>query len=80
MSANIPDCPPSLKSIQHYLKTAAEHDTRDPIISYWCRLHALQLGLKISTKKTPEETTMLMGESSFCMFTSSIRQIILITS
>ncbi|XP_050672722.1 vacuolar protein sorting-associated protein VTA1 homolog [Leptidea sinapis] len=61
MSVNIPDCPPSLKTIQHYLKTAVEHDARDPIISYWCRLHALQVGLKITTKKTPEETKVLMS-------------------
>lgn len=61
MSVNIPECPPSLKSIQHYLKTAAEHDTRDPVVAYWCRLHALQVGLKITNKKTPEETKLLMG-------------------
>ncbi|KAL0840565.1 hypothetical protein ABMA28_015781 [Loxostege sticticalis] len=61
MSANIPDCPPSLKSIQHYLKTAAEHDARDPVVAYWCRLHALQVGLKITNKKTPEETKVLMA-------------------
>ncbi|CAH0627345.1 unnamed protein product [Chrysodeixis includens] len=61
MSVNIPECPPSLKSIQHYLKTAAEHDTRDPVVAYWCRLHALQVGLKITNKKTPEETRLLMA-------------------
>ncbi|CAH1644167.1 unnamed protein product [Spodoptera littoralis] len=61
MSVNIPECPASLKSIQHYLKTAAEHDTRDPVVAYWCRLHALQVGLKIANKKTPEETKLLMG-------------------
>ncbi|CAH0407632.1 unnamed protein product [Chilo suppressalis] len=61
MSSNIPDCPPSLKSIQHYLKTASEHDARDPVVAYWCRLHALQIGLKITTKKTPEETKVLMA-------------------
>lgn len=61
MSANIPECPPSLKSIQHFLKTAVEHDARDPIVAYWCRLHALQVGLKITTKKTPEETKVLMA-------------------
>lgn len=59
--ANIPDCPMSLKSIQHYLKTAAEHDNRDVVVAYWCRLHALQTGLKITTKKTPEETKVLMA-------------------
>lgn len=61
MSVIIPECPPSLKSIQHFLKTAAEHDTRDPIVAYWCRLHALQVGLKLTTKKTPEETKVLMA-------------------
>ncbi|XP_047986205.1 vacuolar protein sorting-associated protein VTA1 homolog [Leguminivora glycinivorella] len=59
--ANIPECPPSLKSIQHYLKVATEHETRDPVIAYWCRLHALQVGLKATTKKTPEETKVLMA-------------------
>ncbi|XP_013184508.1 vacuolar protein sorting-associated protein VTA1 homolog [Amyelois transitella] len=61
MSANIPECPPSLKPIQHYLKTAAEHDARDPVVAYWCRLHALQVGLKLTSKKTPEETKLLMA-------------------
>ncbi|XP_046980063.1 vacuolar protein sorting-associated protein VTA1 homolog isoform X1 [Schistocerca americana] len=50
MSAQFPPCPASLKSLQHYLKAAAEHDQRDPVISYWCRLFALQLGLKIDRK------------------------------
>ncbi|XP_013134303.1 PREDICTED: vacuolar protein sorting-associated protein VTA1 homolog [Papilio polytes] len=61
MPVTIPDCPPSLKSIQHYLKTASEHDARDPVVAYWCRLHALQVGMKLTNKKTPEETKMLMG-------------------
>ncbi|CAK1553485.1 unnamed protein product [Leptosia nina] len=61
MSLNIPECPPSLKNIQCYLKTASEHDSRDPVIAYWCRLHALQVGLKLTTKKTPEETKVLMA-------------------
>ncbi|XP_066991003.2 vacuolar protein sorting-associated protein VTA1 homolog [Anabrus simplex] len=50
MSAQFPPCPASLKSIQHYLKTAAEHDQRDPVVSYWCRLYALQCALKIDKK------------------------------
>ncbi|CAF4775927.1 unnamed protein product [Pieris macdunnoughi] len=60
MSLNIPECPPSLKSIQYYLKTASEHDSRDPVVAYWCRLHSLQVGLKLTTKKTPDETKILM--------------------
>ncbi|XP_049865788.1 vacuolar protein sorting-associated protein VTA1 homolog [Pectinophora gossypiella] len=60
MSGNIPQCPSSLRAIQHYLKTAAEHDNRDPVVGYWCRLHALQIGLKV-TNKTPEETKFLIA-------------------
>lgn len=61
MAVNLPDCPPSLKSIQHYLKTASEHDGRDFVVAYWCRLHALQMGMKLNTKKTMEEAKLLMG-------------------
>ncbi|KOB78527.1 Uncharacterized protein OBRU01_02198 [Operophtera brumata] len=61
MSANIPECPPSLRSIQHYLKTAAEHDNRDPVVAYWCRLQALQVGIKGVSKKTPEESKVLVA-------------------
>ncbi|CAB3243943.1 unnamed protein product [Arctia plantaginis] len=58
---SFPECPASLKSIQHYLKTAAEHDNRDPVVAYWCRLHALQTGLKLTTKKTREESALLIA-------------------
>lgn len=34
--SNLPPLPPSLKAIQHYLKTASEHDKRDPIVAYYC--------------------------------------------
>lgn len=34
--AEIPECPENLKKIQHYLKIATEHDSKDSIISYWC--------------------------------------------
>lgn len=36
--AQIPECPESLKKIQHHLKIALEHDSKDPVISYWCEL------------------------------------------
>lgn len=50
MSAQLPSCPATLKAIHHYLNTATEHDQRDPVVSYWCRLYALQTGLKIDRK------------------------------
>ncbi|XP_037821866.1 vacuolar protein sorting-associated protein VTA1 homolog [Lucilia sericata] len=55
-----PPCPPSLKQIQHFLKLAQEHDTRDIVVAYWSRLYALQVGLKITTQQ-PEETKLLLG-------------------
>lgn len=38
MAASLPPLPGSLKPIAHYLKTATEHDKRDPIVSYYCKL------------------------------------------
>lgn len=51
--------PNPLKTIQQYLAVALKHDARDKVVSYWCRLYALQTGLKLSTK-TSEETNFLM--------------------
>ncbi|XP_043275742.1 vacuolar protein sorting-associated protein VTA1 homolog isoform X5 [Venturia canescens] len=56
---DLPEVPAPLKGIQHYLKIASEHDQRDPVVSYWARLYALQTGLKISTK-TPAENNFLL--------------------
>jgi vacuolar protein sorting-associated protein VTA1 len=33
---DLPETPLLLKNIQPFLKTATEHDKRDPVISYWC--------------------------------------------
>jgi len=60
MSVNFPPVPPTLKQVQSYLKTAAEHDGRDLVIAYWARLYALQVAMKMSTKQ-PEETTLLLA-------------------
>ena len=51
--------PASLKPIGHYFKTANEHETRDPVITYWCRLTALQNGLKLD-KKSKEALAVLI--------------------
>uniref|UniRef100_A0A0K8SSV8 Vacuolar protein sorting-associated protein VTA1 n=1 Tax=Lygus hesperus TaxID=30085 RepID=A0A0K8SSV8_LYGHE len=59
MALSLPPVPASLKSIQHYLKTAAEHESRDPVVTYWCRLYALQTALKID-KKTDGAKTLLV--------------------
>lgn len=61
MAANLPECPASLKPIAHYLKCAQEHDARDPVVAYFARMHAMEVGLKLSTKQ-PAETNLLIGE------------------
>ncbi|XP_008311869.1 vacuolar protein sorting-associated protein VTA1 homolog isoform X3 [Cynoglossus semilaevis] len=45
--------PVPLRSIQHHLRTAQEHETRDPVVAYYCRLYAMQTGMKLDSK-TPE--------------------------
>ncbi|XP_071629067.1 vacuolar protein sorting-associated protein VTA1 homolog [Temnothorax longispinosus] len=56
---DLPQVPNPLKSIQKYLTVASKHDQRDNVVSYWCRLYALQTGLKLSTK-TSAETNFLL--------------------
>lgn len=60
MPVELPPCPVSLRSIQHHLKAASEHDERDPVVSYWCRLCALQNALKID-KKSDEAKVFLLS-------------------
>jgi hypothetical protein len=48
--------PPLLKPCQSFMRLAADHDKIDPVISYWCRLYALQLGLKIDSKDKDNRT------------------------
>ncbi|XP_044009205.1 vacuolar protein sorting-associated protein VTA1 homolog isoform X2 [Aphidius gifuensis] len=57
-SFDLSDLPATLKSIKPYLKTSNEHEVRDPVVSYWARLYALQTGIKIG--KSPEERSYLM--------------------
>jgi len=36
MAASVP-VPASFKPIQHHIKTAVEHDGRDPVVAYYCK-------------------------------------------
>ncbi|XP_030627568.1 vacuolar protein sorting-associated protein VTA1 homolog isoform X2 [Chanos chanos] len=45
--------PSQLKAIQHHLRTAQEHEKRDPVVAYYCRLYAMQTGMKLDSK-SPE--------------------------
>ena len=61
MSSNLtlPPIPASLKPISHHLKAATEHQTRDPVVAYWCRLCALQTAMKLD-KSSKEATAVLL--------------------
>ncbi|XP_050710665.1 vacuolar protein sorting-associated protein VTA1 homolog [Eriocheir sinensis] len=58
--ASLPQCPASLKQLQHYLKLASDYDKREPVVSYWARLYTLQTALKID-RKSPEARALLTG-------------------
>ncbi|XP_050422161.1 vacuolar protein sorting-associated protein VTA1 homolog [Adelges cooleyi] len=58
--SQLPDCPESLKKIINYLKIASEHDAKDPVISYWSRLFALQMALTID-KSSKEAKNFLVS-------------------
>lgn len=58
--SHLPPLPASLKPIQHYLKTANEHDKRDPVVSYYCQLYAMQNGMEVD-KKSKEARTFLFA-------------------
>lgn len=56
---SIPPVPPTLKPCQTYLKLAADHEKINPTLTYWCRLYALQLGLKIDSKSEENKAFLL---------------------
>ncbi|NP_001087733.1 vesicle (multivesicular body) trafficking 1 L homeolog [Xenopus laevis] len=53
MADLLPALPAQFRSLQHHLRTAQEHDKRDPVVAYYCRLYAMQTGMKIDSK-SPE--------------------------
>ena len=55
--------PPTLKSLQHYMKIASEHDKRNPVVAYYSRMYVPQQGIKIDSK-TPDARNFLIGKKS----------------
>ncbi|XP_068199209.1 vacuolar protein sorting-associated protein VTA1 homolog isoform X2 [Antennarius striatus] len=51
--------PAQFRSIQHHLRTAQEHDKRDPVVAYYCRLYAVQTGMKLDSR-SPEGRVFLV--------------------
>ncbi|XP_066471309.1 vacuolar protein sorting-associated protein VTA1 homolog [Tiliqua scincoides] len=49
-ASGLPPLPPQLKAVQHYLRTAQELDKREPVVAYYCRLYAMQTGMKTDSK------------------------------
>ena len=47
MAAAGSQVPASLKPLAPYIKIAAMHDVKHPVIAYWCRFYALDKGLKV---------------------------------
>ncbi|NP_001085143.1 uncharacterized protein LOC432221 [Xenopus laevis] len=45
--------PEQFRSLQHHLRTAQEHEKREPVVTYYCRLYVMQTGMKIDSK-SPE--------------------------
>ncbi|XP_040566330.1 vacuolar protein sorting-associated protein VTA1 homolog [Lepeophtheirus salmonis] len=58
-SLKIPPIPSSLKAIAHFLNVASEHENRDPVVTYWARVHALEIGMKLD-KKSKEALGVLL--------------------
>nr|ACO11678.1 Vacuolar protein sorting-associated protein VTA1 homolog [Caligus rogercresseyi] len=58
-SLKLAPVPNSLKPIAHYLKIATEHENRDPVVAYWARIHALEVGMKMD-KKSKEALALLL--------------------
>ncbi|XP_015273727.1 PREDICTED: vacuolar protein sorting-associated protein VTA1 homolog isoform X1 [Gekko japonicus] len=52
-ASGLPPLPPQFKAVQHILRSAQELDKREPVVAYYCRLYAMQTGMKIDSK-TPE--------------------------
>jgi len=55
---SIPQPPPSLHSVIHYLKVALEHEQRDFVVCYWARFYAVNKALEID-RSSPEAKVFL---------------------
>lgn len=44
--------PPPLRPLAQFIRVADEFEQREPAVAYWCRLHALQLGMRLDQSPT----------------------------
>jgi len=47
MATSMPPVPAIFKPIQHHIKTAAEHDSREPVVAYYCNYIAYFVMIKL---------------------------------
>eukprot|EP00283_Hemiselmis_rufescens_P005031 CAMPEP_0173435338 /NCGR_PEP_ID=MMETSP1357-20121228/14858_1 /TAXON_ID=77926 /ORGANISM="Hemiselmis rufescens, Strain PCC563" /LENGTH=166 /DNA_ID=CAMNT_0014400307 /DNA_START=231 /DNA_END=727 /DNA_ORIENTATION=- len=59
MSA-IPDLPPSLKPIQEYLNKSKQLATVRPVVAHYCKVYAIEQGLKVRDKADKGTLAFLM--------------------
>ncbi|EFX63027.1 hypothetical protein DAPPUDRAFT_336048 [Daphnia pulex] len=59
MAISLPvDLPANLKSMQPYLEMATDYESKDPCISYWCRLYVLKQGFIL--KRVEDDLSFLL--------------------
>ncbi|CAH8579101.1 unnamed protein product [Schistosoma turkestanicum] len=61
---NLSNVPKELSHLNVFLRCASDHSAKDPAITYYCLLHAIQKGLSVSQKSPPTKAflTSLMDE------------------
>ncbi|KZT44572.1 DUF605-domain-containing protein [Sistotremastrum suecicum HHB10207 ss-3] len=57
----IPALPSDLRPLGPYLQRSAEVKQQDPVMSYWCKYYAVQLGLGVKSKDKDPERTKVLG-------------------
>lgn len=63
--APLPPLPPQFKSIQHHLRTAQEHDKRDPVVAYYCE--SFRVAAAPLTLRGSHTALWLLGQASPCL-------------
>uniref|UniRef100_A0A914CTE8 Vta1/callose synthase N-terminal domain-containing protein n=1 Tax=Acrobeloides nanus TaxID=290746 RepID=A0A914CTE8_9BILA len=51
--SGIPDVPPPLRAVAHYIKIANEYASRDVVIYYWTLYYAIQHGMTLDKSSPP---------------------------
>ncbi|XP_071955147.1 vacuolar protein sorting-associated protein VTA1 homolog [Antedon mediterranea] len=58
LDITVPDC---YKQVRPYILIAKEHDTRDPIVSYYARRYAMETAMQMKQPRSPETKAFLFG-------------------